>query len=164
MARVKKHRYKLFLILAVIWMIIIFVNSSLVGRTSSGLSELIIDVLVKITLPMGDSAFFIGLRKILQGDGFHIFIRKFAHFVEFGILGVFLTAGFGVFKNLVSRIIKRGIFAASAAVLYAITDEIHQLFVPGRVGAVTDVLIDAAGIVIFVGIMILFMLKEIKDA
>lgn len=36
-----------------------------------------------------------------------------------------------------------GAFLISAA--YAVTDEVHQSFVPGRGGAVTDVLIDASG-------------------
>ena len=31
-------------------------------------------------------------------------------------------------------------------VLYACTDEIHQLFVPGRAGMVTDVMIDSIGV------------------
>jgi VanZ family protein len=37
-------------------------------------------------------------------------------------------------------------------VLYAVSDEIHQLFVPGRAGQIRDVLIDACGV--FVGIII----------
>ncbi|MBQ2251230.1 MAG: VanZ family protein, partial [Lachnospiraceae bacterium] len=32
--------------------------------------------------------------------------------------------------------------------LYAATDEIHQLFVPGRAGRVTDVLIDCIGVAV----------------
>ena len=35
--------------------------------------------------------------------------------------------------------------AWGAATLYAATDEFHQLFVPGRAGLPTDVLIDATG-------------------
>ena len=37
-------------------------------------------------------------------------------------------------------------------ILYAISDEIHQLFVPGRSGQVSDVLLDTLGA--FTGIMI----------
>ena len=36
--------------------------------------------------------------------------------------------------------------------IYAISDEIHQLFVPGRAGQVRDVLIDSAGS--FLGIIL----------
>ena len=45
-----------------------------------------------------------------------------------------------------------------AAVLYAATDEFHQLFVPGRSGKVTDVLIDAAGAA--VGVMIVCWVRR----
>ena len=37
------------------------------------------------------------------------------------------------------------VIAAAIAVLYGITDEFHQTFVPGRYGSGTDVLLDAAG-------------------
>ncbi len=30
-------------------------------------------------------------------------------------------------------------------ILYAVSDEVHQLFVPGRGGQLTDVIIDTAG-------------------
>ena len=33
-------------------------------------------------------------------------------------------------------------------VCYAATDEFHQLFVPGRAGMVTDVLIDSIGVTV----------------
>ena len=37
-------------------------------------------------------------------------------------------------------------------VLYAISDEVHQLFVPGRGAQVKDVLIDSAGAIVGVGL------------
>lgn len=40
---------------------------------------------------------------------------------------------------------KAALVAWGCAALYAATDEFHQLFVPGRAGLLTDVLIDAAG-------------------
>ena len=46
--------------------------------------------------------------------------------------------------------------AAIFAVLYAASDEFHQLFVPGRAGSIRDVIIDGTGAVlgvcIFVGV------------
>jgi len=47
----------------------------------------------------------------------------------------------------------RGIIAALLiCVLYAASDEIHQLFIAGRSGEVRDVLIDSAGASIGIGI------------
>ena len=47
-------------------------------------------------------------------------------------------------------------FAILATALYAASDEIHQLFVPGRAGRFTDVLIDSAGailgVLVFIGV------------
>ena len=36
-------------------------------------------------------------------------------------------------------------FALLLAILYSATDEIHQAFVPSRIGSVVDVLIDSCG-------------------
>ena len=40
---------------------------------------------------------------------------------------------------------KRFIVSIVISVLYAVSDEIHQIFVPSRVGAVADVFIDSLG-------------------
>ena len=42
-------------------------------------------------------------------------------------------------------------------VLYAASDEFHQLFVPGRAGRVSDVLIDSSGVLLGIAIVSLFM-------
>lgn len=61
-------------------------------------------------------------------------LRSLAHFGEYAVLGILLT---------------RAVPAAAAVplgVLYAVSDEVHQSFVPGRAATVTDVAIDAAGV------------------
>ena len=68
-------------------------------------------------------------------------LRKLAHLVEYAVLGVLLARGL---PELVA-------FAAGAA--YAVTDEIHQAFVPGREGALVDVGIDAVGVAL--GLLVL---------
>ena len=42
-------------------------------------------------------------------------------------------------------------------VLYAISDEIHQLFVPGRTGCILDVGIDTLGIITGIIIFMIFI-------
>ena len=50
------------------------------------------------------------------------------------------------------------------ATAYAATDEIHQLFVPERAGAFTDVCIDSAGAAVGALIMALVVIRKItKD-
>jgi VanZ family protein len=69
------------------------------------------------------------------GLGFwDLVLRKLAHVAEYAVLGALLTRALG-----------RAWLAAALAVAYAVTDEVHQHFVPGRVGSVTDVAIDALG-------------------
>jgi VanZ family protein len=69
-------------------------------------------------------------------------LRKLAHATEYAVLGFLLLRATG----------REGV-AALAGAAYAITDEIHQHFVPGRHGAVYDVAIDAAGVLVGVYIL-----------
>ena len=64
-------------------------------------------------------------------------LRKLAHMAEYALLWLLWLRAFG--WRLPS-------LAAAIAVAYAITDELHQSTVEGRVGSPRDVLIDAAGV------------------
>jgi VanZ family protein len=67
--------------------------------------------------------------------GWDLLLRKIAHAAEFAILGALLL-----------RAVGRPVVAFSLGALYAISDEVHQSFVPGRVGSPVDVAIDVAGV------------------
>lgn len=49
------------------------------------------------------------------------------------------------------------LFALAATAVYAATDEVHQLFVPGRSGQLQDVLIDTAGGALGLGLLALVL-------
>lgn len=68
-------------------------------------------------------------------------VRKVAHFSEYALLTALWWRAFR------TKLADPGALRAAVvvAVAYAVTDEIHQTFVDGRVGAAHDVLIDAAG-------------------
>ena len=91
--------------------------------------------------------------------GFHAVLRKLAHAFVNCLLGASLC---GVFCSLVRppKWWAKGVLAAGVAVCYAISDECHQLFVPGRSGEMRDVLIDTAGIVIGVLLVLLLWRKQ----
>jgi len=73
-------------------------------------------------------------------------IRKLAHLFEFFILGVLMI------NYLKNYNIKNYILISIAiCFIYACTDEIHQLFIPGRDGNIKDIFIDTIGS--FIGIM-----------
>ena len=53
-----------------------------------------------------------------------------------------------------------GLIAWGAAVLYSVTDEIHQMFVPGRSCELRDVAIDSCGVA--TGILLCTIIKKWK--
>lgn len=76
----------------------------------------------------------------------HKFIRKAAHFSEFALLG-FLSAGLFLWVSChfsPMSLWKTWLYPAAFSLVYATSDEIHQIFT-GRGPRVTDVLIDFAG-------------------
>lgn len=83
-------------------------------------------------------------------------VRKTAHATEYAVLGILLL---GVFYNGNSKKIKNVSLPLIISILYASTDEIHQLFVPGRSGKPFDVMIDGCGA--FVGIIITMLIIKL---
>ena len=57
------------------------------------------------------------------------------------------------------------IISFGASVLFAISDEIHQFFVPGRGCEVTDMIIDSIGgfIGVFMAIAVVYTILKIKN-
>ena len=74
-------------------------------------------------------------------------VRKTAHITEY--LVFYCTVRFGLHFTYRTSNVKRRLLTALAIVfLCACTDEFHQLFVPGRAGRFTDVLIDCFGVTV----------------
>lgn len=125
--------------LLIIWMIFIFVMSSFSATESTNQSSTIVNI----------------ISNIITVNDIHlltVIIRKLAHLTEYFILGI-LT--YNVFKNNYKSIN----LSIIVCLLYATSDEIHQIFIPGRTGQITDVLIDTIGALI--GIIILRKLNKI---
>lgn len=74
----------------------------------------------------------------------HGVLRKTAHFVEFFVLGLLIYRAFRRGRPSAWRLTWALLSCALAAGL-AVLDEFHQLFVPGRVGSLTDSGLDSAG-------------------
>ncbi len=123
---------KLFFIPLILWMIIIFyfshqpVNES--SQLSEGISKPIVEKLESI------------IKTDIVEEKFDYLIRKIAHFTEYMILGILMYIASS--KNNRN---KKVLWCILLCALYAITDEVHQAFVPGRAPRVFDVLIDTAG-------------------
>ena len=74
------------------------------------------------------------------------FVRKLAHFSVYAALG-FTATGAALTWPRPARTLRVGA-ALAFCLLYAASDEIHQLFVPGRSGQASDVLLDFCGAVV----------------
>ena len=101
-------------------------------------------------------------KTILKEEILTPIVRKGAHFSIYAMLGM-LTINFMLtFEN--KKMSKKIIFALLFCMFYAITDEFHQYFIPGRSAEIRDVLIDSSGAltgILFV-IIVLAIVKRIK--
>lgn len=148
----KANQRKLLILLAVVfWMAIIFKLSAQPGEQSNLLSSNVTGVIVSLTQRF---------RPDVNLESLNHLIRKCAHFLAYlvlGVIGLFAMRRIGLTG-------KRGVgFALLLCIAYAITDELHQSFVPGRTPKLTDVLIDSSGALLGIGIYLLFVDKLWKE-
>ncbi|EOC99342.1 Putative phosphotransbutyrylase [Caldisalinibacter kiritimatiensis] len=80
-------------------------------------------------------------------EKFNHIVRKYAHFTCYLVLGLLVM---NAFRRSGVKGLRVFIFSLMFCIFYAISDEMHQVFIPGRGAQVTDVLIDNLGS--FVGI------------
>lgn len=132
-------------VLVAIWMIIIFLMSSFDATESTNQSNFIVNIITNIF-------------KIENIELLSFIIRKLAHFTEYLILG-FLTINM-LNKNDIS---KKYLLSILICIIYATSDEIHQIFVPGRACQIRDVLIDSIGSITGVYLYKLINTKILKN-
>lgn len=126
------------LVLLIAWMAIIFNFSNDNGTESTKKSDLVITKIYQVITNAEPS------KKQLQNiiDKYVYPIRKLAHFTEYAVLGILLVNFINEFKILSIKVI---IISVILCMLYAISDEIHQLFSAGRSARILDVFIDTLG-------------------
>ena len=129
MCRIKRHLW----VLPVVWMGIIFILSHQPGSDSAELSSGITSSIIRCLKNLGVES---GL------SGLHSTIRVMGHFFVFFVLGCLWYMALH-FYGISSG--KGIIIALSLCVGYAIFDELHQLFVPGRACELSDILVDSLG-------------------
>jgi VanZ family protein len=88
----------------------------------------------------------------------HFLFRKSAHLTEYGIFAVFLYHCF-LNSNQTEWSARTAVWAIVGAGLYSLSDEFHQIFVPGRGAALTDCGIDTVGAAM--GMLIVFLWTRI---
>ncbi len=88
-------------------------------------------------------------------------IRKLAHFSIYTVVGFLMMALMSTYN---AKTIIRVSISFGIGVIYAISDEIHQYFIPGRSGRVFDVMIDSFGVLtgICIIMIIMYIITKIK--
>jgi VanZ family protein len=124
-------------ICTLIWMGIIFYLSSQPATQSAHLSTGVKNGLLSFLKPFAPDI------ENMEIFGLDFYIRKNAHFIAYFILGSLTISS--LFQSEVKKPVN---LALIICVFFAVSDEFHQLFVPGRSGQFQDVLIDGAGAIL----------------
>ena len=135
-------------------MALIFLLSSQNAEVSSGISGNVIRLIVGIFYPGFDNLPAAEQTEIVASLQF--LARKSAHFSIYMILGVLSFLTFISYEKLLFAL--RLTLSGGICLLYAASDEIHQLFIPGRSGEVRDVMIDFSGAVLGIALSTLVFL------
>ena len=163
----KKERYKriFHIVLTVAIMGFIFLQSAMPDYASAQESGFFVNVAENVLNAITG--------KELNLDSLSFVIRKLAHFTEYAVFGcsLLLTTG-DLIRSYKSRVeglkaepvtpnppafyIKSVLISWAIGTLYAVTDEFHQYFVPGRSCEVRDMILDSLGLA--TGIVILSLI------
>ena len=140
------------IILIVIWMITVFIFSGQKGTESGNTSRKftieIIRILTGKNIALDDP--FI--------EGIQLVIRKLAHFSVYAIGGfLIMSYAYTTEKTQKEKILYSIAFGGG----YAITDELHQFFIPERSARVLDVIIDTAGVI--AGVLMYIVMMKAKN-
>ncbi|MBC8536732.1 VanZ family protein [Feifania hominis] len=144
------------LVLTLCWMAVLFAFSAQNGTASSGTSRGAI-VAVLRALPWFGSLPEAQIVSIAAAIG--AVVRKCAHFAGYLLLGVFVAPAAASWSR---RWQSCAGLSLGVCALYAVSDELHQYFVPGRSCELRDVLIDTAGAAVGVGLVLTVILLRRK--
>jgi len=143
--------------LLICWMLVIFLLSAQKAVESSNLSDGIVFKVVNIFYSDFDNLSKPQQIELLQRISH--FVRKTAHFLEYFILGALAFWVATMFERI--KLFGQSVIAFAICVVYAVSDEIHQYFVPGRACRFGDVLIDSFGSFLAI-IIIAVLIKNLK--
>ena len=147
-------RNKKFTIIVIAIMAFIFFQSALPADLSSEESGRVVDLIVRL---------FQGVAPI-DRETLVFIVRKGAHFTEYMILGGFLVPAVKEWMAVDTTpvpVVRERITAWLAGTLYAVTDEIHQFYVPGRSCELRDIGIDSCGVL--AGVLVVSLLVRSKE-
>lgn len=151
--------------LTIIWMIVIFIFSSMNTQESNNKSKQTIKQTVEKTTEISES---IGItennitqRKLDSTvNKLNVPLRKCAHATEYAVLAILIIFTINAYATK-NYSMKKILLVILICFIYSLTDEYHQSFVPGRTSLFTDCLVDTTGSII--ACIIYTTIKKIKE-
>lgn len=151
----RKNKKLFHSILVIIWMLVIFNFSSQNGSKSTKTSDVVTSMAVNVTtsvtnkdIPREE------VKKKVEDSTF--LVRKTAHFTEYLILGILVLQLLSDYTKINKRML---IVSLIICYLYAVSDEVHQIFIPDRTAKVLDTFIDGAGSLVGITIYSIYQSK-----
>lgn len=140
---------RIYLASALVWMGVIFYMSNQPAVVSSNQSGEIIKILSNLPI-IGNV-----VNYMVEIDVAQFIIRKCAHMFSYCMLAVLWFMAIYDESKRVRNVV---LISFAISVIYACTDEFHQLFIPGRSGEIRDVMVDSIGAMI--GLFIVVLVKK----
>ena len=134
----------------------IFQFSAQSGETSGNLSRKVVSKVINV-FPYTKDLSSATKMKIIERS--QPIVRKLAHFSIYTLVGMLIMAFISTYNVI---LLKKFIVSLGVGLVYAISDEIHQFYVPGRTPKLLDVAIDTAGV--FLGIIIVLVIISVFKA
>jgi VanZ family protein len=136
-----KNRFKLFLSLTILYAMLIFYLSS---KSNLGDPRALLDMDILRSI----IHYFEGsdLKFLLYPLGlFYQYPDKTVHMIEYAVFGflLYLTLKNSPYPSFRDHAM---LFAIAIGIMYGISDEFHQSFVPGRTASILDLVADAMGV------------------
>jgi VanZ family protein len=148
---------------AAILMVVIFLFSTKPAVNSNESSLFIARNVLSIYENVTDMDF-TGAKRSKALENINHIVRKGAHFSEYALLACMFALHLIALRKKGKLLL---LLPVGLSAIYASTDEFHQLFVAGRSGQITDVLIDtsgaAAGSLLFSFLVLLIVRYRRKD-
>jgi VanZ family protein len=145
------QRKNWWILLTITWIIVIYFFTEIPSFNGQSTAKVINKTVVlnEVTKHVVSS----DTESLITLNELNIFFRKSAHIFVFGVLAILF------FKSL-EPVRYSYLFAWFLTVLYAIFDEWHQSFVPGRVPASRDVIFDSFGAMVALVLVYLFVRRK----
>lgn len=143
------------IILLLLWMTVIFMFSSSGSVKSNDTSGKVISSAISVKDKVTNNETKPETKKKIVRK-LNYSVRKSAHVFEYFVLGVLALNVFDAFN-----VKRKVLFAIILCILYASSDEFHQLFT-GRTASVTDVLLDSAASIVGIYLLNLIFSRRKK--